>query len=125
MNFNATQRALIAELVVRAIIDSATALDNLSAEKNPHSYPRERERLTELAAILTALRDATGAARAISDLEQWAARDGNEIQGAMYDAQRAEGINPAAELLDIDPRALNPKCVHGVPFAEACSACGV
>lgn len=118
---------ILAETLCRAIMDTGARLkatDKLHDVDNYRNTKNDFDVLCSLHAKVCppAARDPQ-TLDAISDLERWRTRDSDALAAAPYDAQRAEGVDPYLELMHMDPRAIRPNCVHGIPFSEPCAAC--
>jgi len=122
--------ALMEGLLIDCLIDAAVSLDKLDRKKDPVSYPEERLRLCTAAIVLAKLIQPKRTAMPEDALmtfpiPPWL-RSKGDPQGfdhQMRDAVTREGIDPNKEFGHFDPRASEPKCVHGVLFTEECTDC--
>jgi len=117
--------ALVEGLLVDCLIDAAVDLDKLDRKKDPAAYPEARLRLTTAAVVLAQLMTPSKHVEPSLPIPPWL-RSKGDPQGfdhQMRDAVTREGIDPNKEFGHFDPRASEPKCVHGILFTEECTDC--
>jgi len=115
---------LLAVLTTHAIIDAGALLKPLDEKKEPARYSSARDDFDTLCTIHALLTEEPRPTQdAISDLQRWRGRNGNALADIAYDEAARNGVDPHAELFAIDPRANDPRCIHGIAFKDPCDAC--
>lgn len=118
---------VMAETLCRAIVAAGAEMKMTDKENDAQTYrdiKNDFDVLCSLHARVCPPATRSGESMdGISDLERWRRRNSDALAAVPYDAQRAEGVNPVAELIDIDPRALDPHCVHGISAKDFCPDC--
>ena len=115
------------EVVVGQIIMRGQTMKLTDRKKTPETYRILHEQFTNMITLhaeitrARSMREPDG----VAGLTRHANKDISAIDSQTYQLALAEGIDPQRELLDIDPRANNPHCVHGVPFSTPCESCDI
>ena len=139
LSMTVEERALLAELTTRAIIEHAERLKPLDAMKQPNMHAevsRDFNLLCSIHACLTVDPPTTAAELAdtfhsevgrredaISNANRQRNIDADGIDQQYRDLATREGVDPVKELDSFDPRASHPHCTHGIPFKEPCETC--
>lgn len=136
------------EMAEQNVIERAAEVGKLDARQNPESHPRARAAFLAAVELLAEV-PADVAATAADGGPLWPPLRGpldhtGRSPAALYDGQGGpsvdtvnglphtwaeqqaalrEGIDPIKELGPMDPRAFNPRCVHGKRFTENCEHC--
>jgi len=118
LNLSFEAQAYLIVTVEAAVIRDAVALSALDAKKQPEQHARVREDFIEGAALLGQLHELHGPAR--PDIFKDPAPADDELEAEPSETERREG-NPDDPA--VRARAADPRCVHGVRFAEPCGAC--
>ena len=113
-----SERDFLRDIVTRAVVDLSEALGGHGKFMKPHTYAQLTIACTVHAMLHAAPQDAAA----------WPApfRRGPDalLRESQYDVlYREAGLDPDRELGPIDPRALHPRCVHGMYFTEPCELC--
>ena len=131
---NTADNEWLTDVLVLAVIEAAETMQGLSKKKNPHTYYAARSALLTGCRILVEVADGEPVNNLVAAASVAPAREiphgaavnrdlgaGPEL-AALAQALEA-GVSPSAELFRTDPRANDPRCVHGLRFAEPCDAC--
>lgn len=100
--------------------------NEIAAESNRTNAEHVERMRSHLESLPTAPRSGLfdSLARAIAGgAEGPGGHDPFAMHAGELDAMRREGLDPNKELGAMDPRALDPHCVHGISFTEDCPEC--
>jgi hypothetical protein len=121
---NDAERDYLLSTMQTALVREANKIPDLDPRRDADKYAKARDALHVAAGLLAAL--APSRIEVASDADplaevQRAAADPKCVSVQIHDELAAR---VAAEIgTEFDPRALDPKCVHGVRFADPCPHC--
>ena len=120
---NDSERTYLLATVEATLIADAARFSPLDPKKNADEHTKAREALHTGAAILAALSpQRLEVAPAIAPAALSAAAL-SRAQVTLDATMQAEAERLARIIPDFDVRALDPRCIHGVRFAEPCADC--
>lgn len=112
------QRLMAKTVILEAMFAAAAEVCKLDATQHPDKYPRAVAMMELLSEILAEFNSAEEVGAQPAPLSPRQTHSPDEIA-----AMEAVGLDPEKELGPYDPRASNPRCVHGRFFTEDCPDC--